>query len=253
MDFKFKDRYDLQDFKNIVAMLRDKDFGCPWDKEQDHFSIRKNFIEETYEVIEAIEIEDNELLKEELGDVLLQIVLHSQFASEVGNFNLEDVINDIAQKIIIRHPHVFKNNNKIDDTNKVLTKWEEIKNETKGFETLSEKLNSVPKVFPALMYANKTQKRMQAGGFSFLGDEKSEIEDIKSLVMQLENSSEEQKNELIAKLIFTTSNLARIRKMDSEEVLKEITGKIIEKVVNFENLSLQNDKSFDIISKDDFI
>ncbi len=253
MDFEFKDRYDLQDFKKIVAMLRDKDFGCPWDKAQDHFSIRKSFIEETYEVIEAIDLEDTNLLKEELGDVLLQIVLHSQFEEEIGSFNLEDVINDISKKIIVRHPHVFKNKDTTTDENKVLMKWEEIKNETKGFETLGEKLNSVPKVFPALMYANKVQKRMQAGGFEFLNDEKNEIEDLKNLILKLENASCEEKNNLIANIIFTASNLARIQKMDSEEALKEKTGKIVKKVVNFENLSLQNGKSFDIISKDDFI
>ncbi len=252
MEFEFKDKYNLEDFRLIVAKLRDKETGCPWDIEQDHFSIKKNFIEETYEVIEAIDLENSELLKEELGDVLLQIVLHSQFEEEVGNFNLNDVINDISQKIIIRHPHVFKNpvNTK---TEAVLEKWEEIKNEVKGFETLEEKLASVPKVFPSLMYANKIQKRMQAGGINLLGNEEQTINNIIQLANSLKEEKAENQKELISQLIFQTSNLARLKKEDSEEILREYTMKITEKVVNFEKLSLQNGKSFDIISKDDFI
>ncbi len=253
MEFEFKDRYTLKDFKDIVARLRDKENGCPWDKEQDHFSIKKNFVEETYEVLEAIDLEDTELLKEELGDVLLQIVLHSQFEEEVGNFNLEDVINDIAQKIVVRHPHVFKNADNTTNTNKVLEKWEEIKNQTKGFESLEEKLKSVPKVFPSLMYANKIQKRMQAGNIKVLADEKRSIDSIKSLISEIEGNNIDNQKETLSRLLFEVSNLVRLKKEDSEEILKEFTSNFTEKVVNFEKLSLQNDESFDIIFKDDFI
>ncbi len=254
MDFEFKEKYNLEDFKNIVALLRDKENGCPWDIKQDHFSIKKNFIEEVYEAIEAIDLEDSELLKEELGDVLLQIVLHSQFEEEKGVFNLEDVINDIAQKIVIRHPHVFHNKEEEKSSeNKVLEKWEEIKNKTKGFETLAEKLESVPKVFPSLMYANKVQKRMQAGEIEFLKDEKSNIDDLKSLVLNLETLNNEEEKEALSKILFITSNLLRLKKEDSEEILKEFTMEMVKKVGNFEKITLQNGKSFDIISRDDFI
>jgi tetrapyrrole methylase family protein/MazG family protein len=106
MDFKEKSEYKFEDLVKIVKILRAPG-GCPWDREQTHKSIRSNFIEETYEAVEAIDTEDNDLLKEELGDVLLQVALHSEIESEKGTFNIDDVCDGVCKKLIIRHPHVF--------------------------------------------------------------------------------------------------------------------------------------------------
>ena len=106
MDFEFKDRYDINDLLRIMEILRSEN-GCPWDREQDHKSIRKDFLEETYEVCEAIDLEDSELLREELGDVLLQVVFHARIEEEQGRFTFADSVNDVCRKLIVRHPHVF--------------------------------------------------------------------------------------------------------------------------------------------------
>ena len=133
MDFVFKDKYDINDLKAIMKLLRGEN-GCPWDREQTHESIRKNLIEETYEAVEAIDKKDSALLKEELGDVLLQIVFHSEMEEEAGRFCFDDVANDICQKLIIRHPHVF-GNTKVSGVSDVLSNWNAIKQETKGQKT----------------------------------------------------------------------------------------------------------------------
>ncbi|MEG1782172.1 MAG: MazG family protein, partial [Oscillospiraceae bacterium] len=156
MEFDRKDFYTIDDLLKIVEMLRDKENGCEWDKLQTHNSIRQNFIEETYEAVDAIDKGDKELLQEELGDVLLQVLLHSQFEKEEKSFDFSDVVDSLAQKLVLRHPHVFKNM-ELNSVDEVLNKWEEIKNQSHGHNTISETLNAVPRSFPALMYTQKVQ------------------------------------------------------------------------------------------------
>lgn len=129
MSFEKKPNYKFEDLIEIMKLLRAPN-GCPWDKEQTHESIRQNFIEETYEVIEAIDTKDKELLKEELGDVLLQVVFHSEMESEIGSFNIDDVCDGICKKLIIRHPHIFADVT-ADTTEEVLNNWDKIKMQTK--------------------------------------------------------------------------------------------------------------------------
>lgn len=153
VDFEIKDRYDIDDLIQLVTVLRAPG-GCPWDREQTHQSIKKNFIEETYEVVEAINKNDAESLKEELGDILLQVALHAEMERERGSFDFNDVANDICQKLVIRHPHVFgdvvANNEK-----EALDSWDAIKLKTKGMKKQSESMLKVPREFPALMRAQK--------------------------------------------------------------------------------------------------
>ncbi len=219
MNFEIKDRYNINDLLKIVEMLRDKDNGCPWDKVQTHKSIRKNFIEETYEAIEAIDLDDKTLMQEELGDVLLQILLHSQFEKEENTFDFEDVVDGIAQKLVLRHPHIFAGyENKTVEG--VLTKWEEIKKEEKGQKTVSETLDAVPKSFPALMYAQKLQKRAVAGGLIEQNPENiiSEIE--KSLFEVKEKiAKNDDCTDVMGKLLFDTVMLSSSTKTDAEEAL----------------------------------
>ena len=234
MDFQLKDRYDIGDLLTIVSMLRDPQTGCPWDKVQTHLSIRKNFIEETYEAIEAIDLDDKKLMEEELGDVLLQILLHSQFEAENNVFDFGDVVNGIAQKLVLRHPHIFAGyDNKTVDG--VLQKWEEIKQQEKGQKTVGETLDAVPKSFPALMYAQKIQKRAKAGGLIQQDAEKgvemieANLADIKKKLVDGTDVSQD-----IGKLLFNAVYLAGATKNDAEEVLGFENARMLSEYKNIE-------------------
>ena len=141
MTYPQKERYDINDLIEVIRMLRLPD-GCPWDKVQTHESIRMNFIEEVYEVIEAIDKNDTALMREELGDVLMQVVFHAQMEREQGNFDFDDVCDEVCRKLIIRHPHVFSNV-QAGNTDEAVNSWEQVKQQTKGQTTYTETLESV--------------------------------------------------------------------------------------------------------------
>lgn len=155
--FPEKEQYGLDDLQRIVAILRGPG-GCPWDAKQTHLSIRRNFIEETYEAIEAINKEDDPLLCEELGDVLLQIALHVEMARERGAFGWEQVTNGICRKLIERHPHVF-GDVKAENAEEALRSWDAVKRQTKGQAGAAQAMESVPRELPALMRASALQKK----------------------------------------------------------------------------------------------
>ena len=235
--FNFKEHYDINDLIKIVEILRSEN-GCPWDKVQTHKSIRSDFIEEVYEVIEAIDMDSAEMLREELGDVLLQVVFHSQIKTEEKIFCFEDVCNDICQKLVIRHPHVF-GEVKVDGCEQVLTNWEQIKQQTKGQTTYTETLKSVPKTFPALMRAQKVGKRAAKSGMDF-ADVKDAIERLKSEIAELEeavaeNNPDKIKDEL-GDVLFSCTNVARKTGVDSETALTESTDKFISRFSKTEEL-----------------
>ena len=150
---KSKERFTIDDLRQIVTILRSPG-GCPWDGEQTHKSIIPGMIEEAYEVVEAIEEESGEMLREELGDVLLQIVFHADIERESGTFDFDDAVTDICRKMIIRHPHVFADV-KADTSDVVLDNWDKIKAQTKHQKDLGERLDSIAKPLPALI---RTQK-----------------------------------------------------------------------------------------------
>ena len=141
VDFQYMERYDIQDLRRIMALLRAPG-GCPWDREQTHESIRRNMLEEAYEVVEAIDEKDPEHLKEELGDVLLQVVFHAQMAREEGLFTFDDVVDGVAQKMVFRHPHVFGQAH-ADDCAQALDTWDAQKREEKGQRTAADTLDKV--------------------------------------------------------------------------------------------------------------
>ena len=181
-----KESFDINDLADIVVILRSEN-GCPWDKVQTHKSIKKDFLEEVYEVMEAIDCDSPEMMREELGDVLLQVVFHTVIETENNNFRLDDVITDICKKLIIRHPHVF-GSVEADNVETVLKNWDTIKKETKGQETYSDTLKSVPKNFPALMRAQKLSKRAARAGIEY--DNAHDISALENAVKALENSKE---------------------------------------------------------------
>ena len=152
-----KDKYTFEDLCLLADLLR-REGGCPWDREQTHKSIRNDIIEETYEVIEALDNGDPTLMKEELGDLLWQVVFHAQLEREEGRADMSDIIHDICSKLVHRHPHVF-GNVVAETSDVVLSNWEKIKTEEKHRDTVTSKLKSVPPALPALMRAQKVGKR----------------------------------------------------------------------------------------------
>lgn len=164
----------MDDLCEIMKYLR---VGCPWDKEQTHESIRTCFIEEVYEVCDAIDKKDPELMCEELGDVLLQVVFHAQMAEEDGEFTLGDAVDGICRKLIIRHPHVF-GDVKADTSGEVLYNWDKIKADTKGQKTVADTVRDVPKALPGLMRAQKTAKRAAKGDSYTLEDRELDFDSL---------------------------------------------------------------------------
>lgn len=225
-NFEFKDRYSCEDLVRIVSILRAPG-GCPWDREQTHESIRKNFIEETYEAVEAIDMKNPAMLREELGDVLLQIMLHCEMEREQGVFDFDDVCNEICQKLIIRHPHVFGEVT-VSSTDEVLTNWDAIKAETKRQKTVSESILSIPRQFPALMRAQKTQHKAAKVGFDWpdiSGAIEKIYEETAEVKAALAQNDPAKISDELGDLLFAAVNVCRFAHTDAEEALTGATDK----------------------------
>lgn len=236
VEFEQKDRYTAADLIRIVALLRAPG-GCPWDREQTHHSIRMNFIEETYEAVEAIDLEDPHLLCEELGDVLLQVALHCQMEAEQGAFDFDEVCDGICKKLIYRHPHVF-GDTVAATTGEVLQNWSVLKNREKGRDTARADLESVPSCLPALMRAAKVQKRAAGYGFAYpdidaaLADLESEVAELRAALAGGENLPGEAGD-----VLFSAVNVARMAKVDAEEALGRATARFTARVAECEALA----------------
>lgn len=228
-----------------MKILRSPD-GCPWDRVQTHESIRADFIEETYEAIEAIDTKDTALLREELGDVMLQVVFHSTIEEENGGFDINDVCDEVCKKLIIRHPHVFADT--IADTpDEVLKNWDIIKMQTKSQKSQSEVLGSVSKALPALMYSQKIQKKAAKVGFDFekTEDALSKVsEELAELKTAIDNNDAENMSEELGDLLFSVVNVARFIKVDSEKALHDATVKFTDRFGKVEALCV--DKGIDM-------
>lgn len=211
--FAGKTRYSIDDLLEILAILRSPE-GCPWDREQDHKSIRRDFLEECYEAIEAIDTDNTALLQEELGDVLLQVVFHSEIERELGHFDFADVVSGIAEKMVVRHPHVFSDV-QADTTDAVLKNWDQIKRETKRQKSNREVLESVSPAMPALMRAQKVRKKAAK-----MGEALPETEALKAQIaaavmqVQAENGAEQ-----LGRALFDLTALAQQLGVDAERVL----------------------------------
>lgn len=240
VDFEIKDEYNIEDLIRIVEVLRAPG-GCPWDREQTHQSIKKNFIEETYEVIEAINKDDAEGLREELGDVLLQVLLHCQMESEKGVFDFNDVANDLCKKLVVRHPHVFGEKSAQNEA-EALEKWDEIKLKTKGMKKQSEAMLKVPREFPALMRAQKIQEKAAKAGFDW-NDENGAIEKLLEEINELKNAlSGGNQNEIsdeMGDVLFSCVNISRFVRADAEEALSASTDKFLSRYLIVEKLAEQ--------------
>lgn len=247
MEFERKSKYDFNDLVDIMKILRSPD-GCPWDRVQTHESIRQNFIEETYEAIEAIDTNDKELLKEELGDVMMQVVFHALMEEEAGVFDINDVCDEVCKKLIVRHPHVFSDTT-ADTPEQVLVNWDKIKMQTKSQKSQSEVLGSVSKSLPALMYSQKVQHKAAKVGFDF---EKTEDainkvdEELVELKSAINNNDAENMSEELGDLLFSVVNVARFIKVDSEKALYDATLKFTDRFTKVE--ALCKERSIDMSS-----
>ena len=159
--------YTYDDLVDILRILRAPG-GCPWDREQTHESNRRNFLEEAYEAAEAFDLDDPELMKEELGDVLMQVLFNIHMEEEAGRFTTDDVTDHVVRKLIFRHPHVFSNT-RADDSEQVLVNWDKLKRQEKGQRTTADAMDSVARSLPALWRADKLQSKAAKAGFEFAG------------------------------------------------------------------------------------
>ncbi|WP_446898057.1 nucleoside triphosphate pyrophosphohydrolase [Clostridium sp. LBM24168] len=228
--------YDFTDLLDIMDKLRGEN-GCPWDREQNHKSLKKYLIEESYEVVEAIENNDDSGLTEELGDVLFQVIFHSQIGREEGFFNINDVINTVCKKMIDRHPHVF-GSIKVKDSGEVVTNWDEIKKNQQGLKTYTQQLKHIPKILPALMRAYKVQEKASKVGFDFSKTEAA-LDKVLEEYYELRyvyNSKERAKIiEEMGDLIFAAVNVARFLDIDPEFALNYTIEKFIKRFAYIEN------------------
>ncbi len=235
---------DFYDFVDLVDTLRGKD-GCPWDREQTHESIGKNIIEESFEVLDAIEKQDDNSLIEELGDVLLQIVFHSSIGKEDGYFDINDIIQGIYNKMVYRHPHVFKDD-KAKTSEDVLDNWDNLKQKEKGISTLTEEMNTIANALPALIIASKVQNKARKVGFDFdnVSDIMKKIEEELNEVRDVYKSQNKVRIEdEIGDLLFSCVNLARFLETDSEVALRKTIEKFIKRFSYIEKKTLNENKS----------
>ena len=227
---------NLEKLIEIISTLRSEN-GCPWDREQTHYSLKKNMIEEAYEAVDAIEDNDMKHLKEELGDVLLQVVLHAQIAKEENAFDIEDVAKGIAEKLIHRHPHVF-GDAQIVNANDVVDVWEKLKAQEKQHRKSA--MDGISKAQSALMSAQKISKNAVKKGFEWPSTEslwecfESEIKEFKQAIA---NNDAENAEEELGDMLFATVNLARWNKIDAEQALLKANKKFMQRFRKMEELA----------------
>jgi len=231
----------IDELRNIVARLRAPD-GCPWDQEQTHQSIRSQLLEECYEVLEAIDENNDTLLQEELGDVLLHIVFHAQLAEERGKFNLDSVARGIGEKLIRRHPHVFGDGDKLGSAGEVLKKWDELKKAEKPERTGA--LHGIPPILPSLMLAQETQKKAAKVGFDWK-ELRPVLEKLKEEIAELENDLEnpEKAADELGDVFFSLVNLSRHLHVDAEQACRDATRKFTRRFGRIEEAAATSGRS----------
>ena len=241
VDFTIKDHYKVDDLLRIMELLRGEG-GCVWDREQDHHTIRNNFIEETYEAVEAIDRDDPVLLREELGDVLLQVVFHARMEEEAGRFTFSDVCDGICKKLVYRHPHVF-GDVAVENSGQVLENWDRLKKAEKHQETAASTLEAVSRSLPALVRAAKVQKRAGKVGFEYpklsdaLADLRSEIAELEEALSQEDESGILEE---VGDVLFSAANVSRLVKSDPEEALTYSTDKFVRRFASMEQAAMKH-------------
>ncbi len=227
-EFVGKDKYTFEDLRGIMKILRGEG-GCPWDREQTHASIRKDLIEECYEVVESIDKDDPVLMCEELGDLLLQVAFHAEIGEEEGKFTMDDVADGICRKLVLRHPHVFGDVN-ADTSEKVLENWDKIKKVEKQRTTLADEMYAIPAMLPALMRANKVGKKSGKANFDFPTDEEAfakVTEELDELYEAHKTGEQDRIADEMGDLLFSVVNVSRKVGVEPEEALNRATEKFM--------------------------
>ena len=225
VDFQCKSRYGWEDFLEIMRLLRAPG-GCPWDAEQTHDSIRREFLEETYEALDAIDHDDPAAMCEELGDILMQVAFHAQIERERGRFTMDDVVDGIAQKMVYRHPHVFGGTMQADNSEQVLVNWEVLKRAEKGQQSTADAIEAVPHTLPALWRAEKVQKKTAKAGFDW-GSAMGALEKLEEEVRELRAALVSGKamdaphglKEELGDVLFAAAKIAQMSGIDPEDAL----------------------------------
>ena len=226
VNFEMKSHYDYEDLLQVVHILRSPG-GCPWDQEQTHRSIRRDFLEEAYEAAEAIDTGDTALLREELGDVLLQVVFHADIESDAGRFTMSDVVDEVTKKMIFRHPHVF-GEVQADTTEQVLVNWDQLKQEEKAQKTATDTLDSVARTLPGLWRAEKVQKKAAKAGFDW-ADISGALEKLDEETAELRAAvmGEGDVEEELGDVLFAAVKVARFAGVDPEVAIGNTCEKFI--------------------------
>ena len=254
--------HTYEEFLEVIEELR-SEHGCPWDREQTHASLKQCMLEEAYEVIDGIEeyeaTGDYKNLWEELGDVLLQVVLHAQIAKEEEHFTMEDIVDEICEKMIRRHPHVFGDAS-AGNSKESLVLWEDIKKQEKKEETLADTLNRVAKAFPANIRAEKIQKKAAKYGFEFesmeqvFGKVKEELEELEEVIRIQKTAEKPQKERLeeeFGDLLFSMINLSRFLGLNAENSLTNATNKFINRCVGIEKFAREKGEKLNQMSAEE--
>ncbi len=235
---------------NIIEVLRRE---CPWDREQTHDSLKVCLIEESYEVCDAIDKKDDDLLEEELGDVLLQIVFHAQIGEENGKFLFKDIANGVSEKMVRRHPHIFSDES-AKSVDKALERWENVKRHEKGDITTSRSMKDIPKALPALTKSYKVQSKAANVGFDW-DDVKYALEKVaeekKELEAAMEDDSKSDMALELGDLLFSVVNVARFLDIDPEEALNRTSQKFIDRFSYIEESATQRKLNLEEMSLED--
>lgn len=233
-----KNQYGYGDLLEIMRMLRSPG-GCPWDREQDHETLKKYFIEETYEVLEAIDLKDPAKLCEELGDVLLQVIFHARIAEENGQFTMDDVIDTVSKKMVHRHQHVF-GAAQAETAEDVVDLWEDIKKQEKGAKSQTDVLKDVPSILPALMRSYKVQEKAAKVGFDWDHVEdawQKVLEETEELHEAYQTMDRDKMEDEMGDLLFAVVNVARFLKVQPELALTGTINKFIRRFEYIESKS----------------
>ncbi len=249
LEFAKKESFNFDDLIKLVRILRDKEHGCSWDMEQTHDSITHNLIEESYEVLDAIDAGDSDMLKEELGDLLLQVALHTEMESEQAVFGIDDVCDGICKKLIYRHPHVFADT-QVSGTDDVLKNWEELKKAEKGQNNIADSFEGIARSLPALMYAKKVQKTAKSTGYDFKDAEQA-LEKLQEELAELRKALQngERPDEELGDMLFSAVNVSRLLKTDPELCLMEACNKFTRRVVKAHELASAQGVSLDSLTE----
>lgn len=252
IDFIEKEKYNIYDLEKIIALLRAPD-GCPWDHEQTHESIRRNFLEEAYEFCETIDEGSPEHMCEELGDVLMQVVFHAGIEQDKGNFCLDDTADMVCKKLIQRHPHVFSNEH-IETSGAVLDRWDEIKMKERSQKTVADTMDTVARSLPATWRADKLISKASKAGFDW-PDISGALDKLSEEVLELRQAIETGCGieEELGDVLFSAVHIARFLDIDPEDALNSTSDKYVRRFRRLEERITESGKKIDELSTDELI